>query len=104
MLQNNNYIATMWRGDERLWKTFWIIGIALSAWLGITLYFADMKGLPPIWWVGFAPIVIAVHIWWYIALWRCAPNTSRVVWKVLARAFVVLSTLYFFQHTIALFR
>ncbi|OYD77409.1 UNVERIFIED_ORG: hypothetical protein BDU10_2510 [Burkholderia sp. CF145] len=85
-----------WSGEEPLWKVWWLIGIPL--WLAVNVLLArvtraitsDPLGTP----VGAVVItgIVAVTAWlaWCIAAWRYAPNVEHQVWRLGARAWIVM--------------
>jgi len=82
-------LIRFWRGEERLWKAFWFIGI-LGGWLFTTL----VKNLVVQGWLGILPqilLLVSYSIYSGVAIWRSAFNTAWVGWGYAARGVIVLS-------------
>jgi hypothetical protein len=77
-----------WRGEQPLWKVFWLYGVATSLAL-ITVYvvafFIDRVTLRQVLLVLFAPYTA----WILVSVWRCANNTREYIWTLLARLLTV---------------
>ncbi len=100
-----SYLVRSWRGEELLWKTFWIshvlLGVVMFT-LGLSLAFFSLAlsgiaqvAVP----LAFAGVYLAYLGWVHVALWRCAFNCSHAYWGYLGRAAMVLGAagyLYFF--------
>ena len=85
-----------------LWKSFWfgLFGAALfgfviaflldfsrgAAALNMSANVSEIVG-----WTIFVPFYLLLMI----SLWKCAYNTSRIFWGHLARAYAVLTSLFF---------
>jgi hypothetical protein len=92
-------LLKVWRGEERLWKVFWLLGVPLNvAWW---TFYVDLwsRGLAPesfllvsIWFWPVLLIALAVYAALYFAwctvAWRCAGNVEHRVWTVVARLLV----------------
>jgi hypothetical protein len=88
-----------WRGQERLWKVFWLLGVPLNAaWW--TLY-ADVwtSGLAPepflrvnLWFwpvlEGLLAAFAALYLAWCMLAWRCAANADNRLWTLAARVLI----------------
>jgi len=77
-----------WRGEQPLWKVFWIYGVATSVVL-ITFYviafYVDRIALRQVLLLCFAPYTA----WILVSVWRCANNTRERFWSLLARLLTV---------------
>jgi len=77
-----------WRGEEPLWKIFWIYGVAASGVL-IVLYVLgfclDRVALRQM----LVPCFAAYTAWILVSVWRCANNTQEKFWGMLARTLTV---------------
>lgn len=93
---SNIYLARMWRGEEKLWKAFWLWPFVNGLLIALTVlglgevtgqgYLAIAESPP------YAVLMLAYSIWLAVAIWRCARN-SKPIWRVLARFFQVLFVL-----------
>jgi hypothetical protein len=77
-----------WRGEQPLWKVFWLYGVAFSSSM-IAVYaiafFAERVALRQVLLLGFVPYTA----WLLISIWRCADNTRERLWSMLARLLTV---------------
>jgi hypothetical protein len=88
-------ITDSWRGRKPLYRVFWlyyILGIfVIGASLGLFVHVAPL--LPElitfflVFAIGF--FVLLWKGWALVAIWRCAPNSSRSLYKFFARGYVV---------------
>jgi hypothetical protein len=77
-----------WRGQQPLWKVFWLYGVVVSSALIGTYLFAfvvDQVALRQILVICFAPYTA----WLLVSIWRCANNTHELLWSTLARFLTV---------------
>ena len=105
-------IGQLWQGKAPLWVAFWVYGQGVYA-LVLAAYFTMYKfgfeffaplreklasaGVLGQVVQGLAGLVNVVDglgllffsVLWFVAIWRCAPNTDWVVWTWAARGFVV---------------
>ena len=85
------FVVTWFKGEERLWKPYWLGGVVGVICLQILSVLANFAGL-------FASIFVIVlmvfyQFWLLPAIWRCAFNVNWNVWGYLARISVVFSAL-----------
>ena len=77
-----------WRGEEPLWKVFWVYGVVTSgvliAFYAIAFY-VDRIALRQALLLCFAPYTA----WILVSVWRCANNTNEKLWSLLARLLTV---------------
>jgi len=77
-----------WRGQQPLWKVFWVYGVAASAAL-IALYviafYLKRVELRQI----LLPCFAIYTAWILVAVWRCANNTREQFWSIVARFLTV---------------
>lgn len=77
-----------WRGEQPLWKVFWVYGVVTSGVL-ITFYviafYVDRIALRQVLLLCFAPYTA----WILVSVWRCANNTAERIWGLLARMLTV---------------
>lgn len=77
------------RGDEKLWKVWWLAGILL-AWITSALMIAaeHLRSLGA-WAWGWGDLCdvarLLVYLAWFRLAWRCSGNVQSVVWTQLAR-------------------
>lgn len=107
------WIKRAWRGEERLWKVFWVYGIlagyALDAvtMLGFVMLIPHVHLMPwhaPVWlyvlgavWTIF---LWCFSIWTAVALWKCSFNSGRRYWGYAARVAYVLSVVLTVSHLV----
>jgi hypothetical protein len=86
-----NFIVRFWRGDERLWKTYWLAGVLGSNIIG------GLTGLAV--GLGFIPAIVGLvvmfiyFVWAAVSIWTSAPNCDWKPWGYIARAVVVVGFL-----------
>jgi len=77
-----------WRGQQPLWKVFWMYGVATSSVL-IAIYvfafYVERVALRQILVFCFAPYTA----WILVSVWRCANNAHEQFWGMLARFLTV---------------
>jgi hypothetical protein len=77
-----------WRGQQPLWKVFWLYGVATSSVL-IAVYlfafFVERVALRQILVLCFAPYTA----WILVSVWRCSNNAREQFWSLLARLLTV---------------
>ncbi len=77
-----------WRGEQPLWKVFWLYGVAFSSSMiavYVTAFFADRVALRQMLLLAFAPYTA----WLLVSIWRCADNTHERLWSTIARLLTV---------------
>lgn len=101
---SNIYLARMWRGEEKLWKAFWLWPIVNGIILLVVTFGIHIFVIPVVDTLVFEVFWVLYTIWLTIAIWRCAKN-STPVWRVLARfltAFMLVGGVFSFaMHFIA---
>ena len=94
-----NWIKRAWRGEERLWKVFWVYG-SLAGFLeqiitviGLSIILPHVQIVPwhaPVWayvlWAVWVVFISVYAVWFLVAFWRCTFNTNRRFWAYAARA------------------
>jgi hypothetical protein len=89
-----NFIVNYWQGTEKLWKAFWIIGIISFIVMRIisTLFWGTAsESSLALWAIILFLTGYIMFVWWAVAVWRCAPNTSKIMWKWLSRIVIIVS-------------
>lgn len=77
-----------WRGEELLWKVFWIYGVATSIAIVIVYVVAFYDGRMALRQV-LLPCFAGYTAWILVSVWRCASNTNEKLWSTLARFLTV---------------
>lgn len=84
------FFARSWRGKERLWKAFWLVGLLIVLLLSPLRVIENRVVL-----AGYLLLVaLPAHIFWWVSVWRCAFRASHWLWSILARAWVVLGVVF----------
>jgi hypothetical protein len=90
------------RGEERLWRVWWLAGIPIALVTGALVIAAErLRGLGA-WAWGWGDACDAarllVYLAWFMLAWRCSKNVQKPVWTPLARvallAGLVLSVMF----------
>ena len=77
-----------WRGEEPLWKVFWVYGVATSVTIVALYVVAFYDGRIALRQV-LLPCFAAYTAWILVSVWRCASNTNEKLWSTLARFLTV---------------
>jgi hypothetical protein len=89
-------VSLAFRGEEKLWKVWWLAGIPLACMTGALVIAAErVRGLGTwAWGWGDAcdAMRLLVYLVWFMLAWRCSKNVQIPVWTPLARV-VLLSGL-----------
>ena len=85
-------IKASWKGNERLWKVFWIYNWLFGAAFDLAWKAAEPR-LPIAAEVVLALLGLVWGVWVIVSLWRCAFNASWRPWGYIARGLVVVSVL-----------
>lgn len=87
------WLGRAWRGEERLWRVFWIYGVLFGIILNVINHIAGMfLGAS----VAVPYLVIGVihSIWLVVALWRCAFNAEWRIWGYVIRILNVMCLVF----------
>lgn len=77
-----------WRGQQPLWKVFWVYGVAVSVSLiavYLIAFLIEQVALRQILVLCFAPYTA----WILVSIWRCSTNAREQFWGMLARFLTV---------------
>jgi hypothetical protein len=77
-----------WRGEQPLWKVFWLYGVAASGVLiaiYVLAFLVEAVALRQILVLCFAPYTA----WILVSIWRCSNNVREQFWRILARFLTV---------------
>ncbi|BEH27446.1 Uncharacterised protein [Burkholderia pseudomallei] len=87
-----------WRGEERLWKVWWLLGMPLNL-IGVAAAeWFQSGGLSPALILGLFTIYSALYFAWCNAVWGCSKNVDNRLWMYVARVLVVLGLIRYFQE------
>lgn len=81
-----NFVKRAWRGEEKLWKIFWIFGVAFG--FAYNYLLSLFSGGAVFW--ALVALFIVYDIWLSVALWRCAFNSGLKIWGYIARIIAVI--------------
>ena len=84
-------IKDCWRGEEKLWKVFWLYGVLLSIVVKISVgtLAAINPSIAGIILLSLMILNLPYLIWWLVSIWRCAFNVDVNFWGYLARIFAL---------------
>lgn len=77
-----------WRGQQPLWRVFWLSGVGVSSVLIATYllaFLAEAVALRQILLLCFIPYTA----WILVSIWRCSNNVHHPFWRTLARLLTV---------------
>ncbi len=83
-------LSKAWRGEERLWKVFWIYGVIGTIVLLVLLSIVNSIFGSTIA-IVYALIIVAYTLWLTVAEWRCAFQTDWKIWGYVVRILIVLN-------------
>ncbi len=86
------FFLRAWRGEEPLWRVFWVYGVVV----GIVITIVDSVLSSFIHGIAYAPFFIfmlAYTVWNIVATWRCAFNAKRRLWGYIARVIMATSSI-----------
>lgn len=94
------FIGRAWRGEEKLWKVFWLYGVVggivlqtlITVLAGVGGMFLAIPGLI---------LMLAFAVWNIVSVWRCAWNAKAKVWGYIVRVLCVLSGLSYVSTLLA---
>ena len=101
-----NFLRQAWRGDARLWKVWWLLGLPLFAVLGgvAQTFFNETTNILPIFALLFYFVYIALYVGWCNMAWSCSKNVNTKVWGTIAKALIVLGLLRIALDTLKAFQ
>jgi ribose transport system permease protein len=105
-LAQGHFLALAWRGQQPLWKMFWLWALGGGAAWGAVLFALERLpwDLQKLWVNLWLLIGLAFCIWILVSVWRCARHAVPV-WRILARLWVAGSaSLALFQLLSGVFR
>jgi len=80
-----SFVKQCWRGEERVWRVFWVYGLGLFVVIIIGAGLLQSIIFRP--WL----LLLLVHaVWLSVSLWRCAFNSQHKVTGYLIRAWVIV--------------
>ncbi len=88
-------LETLWRGEEPLWRAYWIYGVLVNGLLfgvlgAVIVLMIDLRPLL----VAYLAFLFVAGVFNIVSVWRSAGNhTGSKVWALLARAVCVLGAL-----------
>lgn len=77
------------RGEERLWRVWWLAGIPVALITGALWLTADRSrgfGASAWGWGDACDVArLLVYLMWFVPAWRCSRNVRNIAWTPLAR-------------------
>ena len=87
LIMKNNFLARFWRGDIKLWISYWLCGVLFQYIVFVTDMFVSLKFKTP---VGI--IIFPYAIFWSVGTWRAAQKyTGRPLWVKFTELAIVLT-------------
>lgn len=105
MIRPVAWVKRAWRGEEKLWKVYWVYGIFIPWIAYLVLVYGpwQLYKKPIITYAHFEAIDYIYSLLWIVALWRCAPNANEESWMMLARIMASLFYLYLLIFAMEIF-
>ena len=86
-------LTKAWKGEEKLWKVFWLYNFMLGAL--ITTGLEAVSGINWLLAAVFAVFALVWAVWVVVALWRGAFNSRWRGWGYIVRGLLVLAVIAF---------
>jgi len=84
-------ILRSWRGEERLWKAWWYLGLPVLGMFALyNNYIGPSTEQHRVIVVSVAALLTCVFVLWAVCIVRCANNTSYKLWGILAELVLFL--------------
>lgn len=84
------WLGSAWQGKARLAHVFWfgMLGIFCIELLIVMLFGVSQE-------MSLRHFLFSsiMSVWWWVSVWRCAPNSDAQVWLWLSRGLIVLQML-----------
>ena len=87
------FVKRAWRGEEKLWKVFWLYGYAVPIAFGLIIVLPIMLILgiaTPQLLSVFTPIMDFYYLAWIVCVFRCSQNVKEKSWSIAARIWAAL--------------
>ncbi|CAG9232798.1 conserved hypothetical protein [Paraburkholderia tropica] len=81
-----------WRGQERCWKVWWLMGLPYGLVAGFILRACVQAEVSTLMLLAVVMLYAAGLFLWMVCAWRCAPNVKTSVWTPTSRMLIVLQT------------
>lgn len=81
------FLKRPWRGEEKLWKVFWLYGVVGGILINLVVGLALGEGI-----IGLL-VQLPFTIWIMVSEWRCAWNAGAKFWGYIVRVLVILSVI-----------
>jgi hypothetical protein len=103
----SGYFVSRWKGEAPLWKAFWIdyfLGQAIAGTccfglIFLTAHFSSLQfwPIPKVlsYYLAISSFYLVFLFVVSVFVWRCAPNTGRLLWGYLARTIVSIEFIWF---------
>ncbi len=95
---SKDWFFALWQGERPLWEAWWVLGLAI--YLGYFLFLilpGIFPQLPLLYYYYYVLrlFYIFLQIFFWIVVWRCAPNVHNNFWFYLARFLILVAVLGF---------
>jgi|ERR1019366_22795 hypothetical protein len=92
MAGSMKWFRRAWRGEEKLWRVFWLYSVLvpLTAYLFLIVLPIRIYATPLVTYSYFFVGWAALNCWLIVPMWRCGDNTNWWVWTRLARINVLI--------------
>jgi hypothetical protein len=84
---SNSFIALYWSGRGKLWKIYWVYGIAVGWLVALTCVLAVRSGVSG---RAMKVVFLPYYTWVFVSIWRCAFNTESRAWGPVARVLALI--------------
>jgi hypothetical protein len=94
-----SFVRLYWSGRGKLWKIYWLYGIA-GGWL-VGFLIGILAALSGVSIRALMAVFLPFNIWVLVSVWRCAFNAESRTWGYVARAAVLLGFIVVLYHVVS---
>lgn len=85
---NFDFVGKYWRGEQRLWKAFWLFGALGNLIMSMTQKLIAVASLEVA--TLFSILALIYGIWSIVSIWNCAYNVNWRWWGHITRGYIIL--------------
>jgi hypothetical protein len=94
-----SFITLYWSGRGKLWKIYWLYGIA-GGWV-VGILSGILAGLSGVSIRAIMAVFLPFNIWVLVSVWRCAFNADSRTWGYIARVLTLIGFTMLLYHIVS---
>jgi hypothetical protein len=94
-----SFITLYWSGRGKLWKIYWLYGIA-GGWV-VGILSGILAGLSGVSIRAIMAVFLPFNIWVLVSIWRCAFNADSRTWGYIARVLTLIGFTVLLYHIVS---